>query len=243
MPPVNHPTRPSTNSSETFSESFSAAFSAAQPEQGQDRPSQSTSHLPVGAILLAAGFSRRFGGSKLLASMPEPASQTVFETSLRRLARALDQIVVVTRPELYEPLSELCDSVRRDHAGINLMLASFDDAEHGMGASLAFAAKHLGNWRGCLVCLADMPHLASSSIEAIAAQLDSGNIVTPFHDGQRGHPIGFGSEYFAELRRMSGDTGARRLVAKHAERVLALSLTDKGILLDIDTPQDLTQTP
>ena len=239
MPSVNHPTRPSTNSSETFS----AAFSAAQPEQGQDKPSQVTDDLPVGAILLAAGFSRRFGGSKLLATMPEPASLTVFETSLRKLTRALDQIVVVTRPELYEPLSELCDTVRRDHADINLMLASFDDAEHGMGASLAFAAQHLGNWRGCLVCLADMPHLASSSIEAIAAQLDSGNIVAPFHDGKRGHPIGFGSEYFAELRKMSGDTGARRLVDKHAERVLAMSLADKGILLDIDTPQDLTQTP
>ena len=175
--------------------------------------------------------------------MPESVSQTVFETSLRRLTRALDQIVVVTRPELYEPLSGLCDSVRRDHADINLMLTSFDDAERGIGASLAFAAQHLGKWRGCLVCLADMPHLASSSIEAIAAQLYSGNIVAPFHDGQRGHPIGFGSEYFAELRKMSGDTGARRLVEKHAERVLALSLADKGILLDIDTPQDLTETP
>lgn len=197
----------------------------------------------MGAILLAAGFSRRFGGSKLLASMPEPPALTVFETSLRKLTAALDQVVVVTRPELYSSLAPLCDNVRRDHGDLALRLANFDDAEQGMGASLAYAAQTLGDWRGCLVCLADMPHLASSSVAAIAAHLEGDNIVAPFHAGKRGHPIGFGREYFADLRRLSGDTGARRVMEKYTDRVLALSLADNGILLDIDTPQDLTQTP
>ena len=219
-----------------------ADTTATAPTPHPDESTSGIKPLPVGALVLAAGFSRRFGGSKLLAPLPG-ASVTVFEQSLRRLADTLEHIVVVTRPELFDALTILCDKVRNEHANLSLSLLSFDGAEQGMGASLAFAAQHIGHWRACLVCLADMPHLSCSSIEAIADELSSDNIVIPQYDGQRGHPTGFGSDFFTQLAASTGDRGARALLTTHADCVIALDLTDRGILLDIDTPQDLDLEP
>jgi molybdenum cofactor cytidylyltransferase len=41
------------------------------------------------------------------------------------------------------------------------------------------------------------------------------------------------------LLELSGDEGARRVVAANAARVLELAVDDPGVLADVDTPADL----
>ena len=49
-------------------------------------------------------------------------------------------------------------------------------------------------------------------IATLLARLDEHALVVPRHAGQWGHPVGFGRQYFAPLRQLTGDRGARQTV-------------------------------
>jgi molybdenum cofactor cytidylyltransferase len=185
---------------------------------------------PVGAIVLAAGFSSRFGGAKLLAKLA--TGSTVLQQTVERIGEALPAVLVVTRPELSMQLQALPG---------NVQLLNFDQAERGMGASLAFAAKHIAHWSGCVVCLADMPFIQSATYRQIAEQVRQDRIVIPYYDSTAGNPVAFGCRFFSELITLQGDTGGRQLIRSQPESVLQLALTDPGILQDIDTPEELAR--
>jgi molybdenum cofactor cytidylyltransferase len=111
-------------------------------------------------------------------------------------------------------------------------------ANRGMGASLAAGIEASDDAEGWIVALADMPRIATPTIEAVARALDGGaSIVAPFYQGQRGHPVGFGIEHRDALMALDGDTGARALLT--SQRVMRLDVDDPGILRDVDTPEDL----
>lgn len=117
-----------------------------------------------------------------------------------------------------------------------------DANANGMGDSLAAAARHLlGNAAAgeaaCLVALADMPWLRATTCQQVAAAAASHPIVVPTFQGRRGHPVAFERALWTELAALSGDTGARSLLARHAVKELAVD--DPGVLSDVDTPQDL----
>ena len=63
-------------------------------------------------------------------------------------------------------------------------------------------------------------------------------VVYAQHRGRRGHPVGFASELYSELALLSGDEGARRLVARYPAQ--GVEVDDPGVLLDVDTIADLT---
>ncbi|GJM12568.1 MAG: hypothetical protein DHS20C12_09710 [Pseudohongiella sp.] len=184
----------------------------------------------VGAIVLAAGFSSRFGSSKLLAQLTN--GKTVFQQTVERIAEAFPARIVVTRPEMLAALQNVADGTP---------LLGFDHAELGMGASLAFAVEQIQDWDGCVVCLGDMPFIEVSSYRDIAEHLTANTIVIPTFDAQPGNPVGFGKDFFSELATLSGDSGGRKLTRLHPDAVRELQLTDPGIRQDIDTLEELAQ--
>lgn len=185
---------------------------------------------PIGAIVLAAGFSTRFGSSKLLAPLRE--GKSVFQQTLERIAEAFPERFVVTRPELAEELQKQTPDTA---------IRSFEHAERGMGATLAFAATGLDDWSGCVVCLGDMPFIKPSTYRIIAEQLAEASIVVPAFDGKAGNPVAFSSSYFTELARLAGDSGGRSLIQLHSQAVHRLPVDDPGILQDIDTQAQLAR--
>ncbi|MDE2093473.1 MAG: nucleotidyltransferase family protein, partial [Burkholderiales bacterium] len=50
-------------------------------------------------------------------------------------------------------------------------------------------------------------------------------------------PVGFSAELYSELVTLSGDEGARRLIARYP--ALGLEVDDPGAVLDVDTLADL----
>ncbi|NIR61750.1 MAG: hypothetical protein GWO02_20815, partial [Gammaproteobacteria bacterium] len=56
---------------------------------------------------------------------------------------------------------------------------------------------------------------------------------------QRGHPVGFAARFRDELLACRGDTGARVLLERQAERLVTFATDDPGVLADVDTPADL----
>ena len=180
----------------------------------------------TGAIVLAAGFSRRFGNQKLIQKLSN--GNSVLKQTIERIQAAIPNIEIVTTPELSAYLTpQTC--------GITI----FSNANQGIGATLAFGISLSNNWDACIVCLADMPFIKTETYRSIDSSLQKGKIVTPWHKGKRGNPVGFGSQFFEELMSLDGDTGANHVVTNNADAVLRLDLSDPGILLDIDTQADL----
>ena len=187
-----------------------------------------STNVKVKALVLAAGSSKRFGSRKLIAKLP--GGETVLGRTLNRIKLALPNVTVISSIELYSSIS-LSDS----HSEIEI----FADSHKGMGASLSHGIKLSQKSNACLVCLADMPFIQTSTYRAIASKLTKNNIVVPVYKGKQGNPVGFGERFFRELASLSGDKGGRTLIDKYSDSTSYINVDDPTILYDIDTPEDL----
>lgn len=187
-------------------------------------------------IVLAAGRGSRFQGleHKLTQAI---GSSTVIATTLANALAAELPVLVVTTDSLAELVS--AHVATRD---IVLLPASDSLAarqELGMGYSIAAGVAARSDASGWLILPADMPLVQPSTLRSVARLLDDHPVAYAQHQGKRGHPVGFSAELYSELIRLTGDEGARRLVARYPGQVLEVD--DPGVLVDIDTTEDLTQ--
>ena len=87
-----------------------------------------------------------------------------------------------------------------------------------------------------------MPWIKASTISQIKTSLQDGKtLVAPRYRSVRGHPVGFGQKYRDTLLNLNGDTGARTVLKEHKGKLHYLEVDDPGILIDVDTPDDLKQ--
>ncbi len=184
------------------------------------------------AILLAAGFARRFGSQKLLARLPD--GRCVVEAATQNLFDAMGRsnvIAVVGEDAALIKVLEQCGS----EVTVNV------EAENGIGSSIAAGICASMDAAGWLIALGDMPHVSPETITRVCETLKSGaGIVIPTFNGMRGHPVAFAKAYRDELLALRGDQGARSVIAAaDPRRVIYLLVADSGVLADIETPDDL----
>jgi CTP:molybdopterin cytidylyltransferase MocA len=89
-----------------------------------------------------------------------------------------------------------------------------------------------------MVALADMPDIGPPDLAALIADfLACPNRIlrATAADGTPGHPVIFPRRLFPDLARISGDIGARSVLAGEAARLHALPGT--RALTDLDTPE------
>lgn len=195
--------------------------------------------MRIVGILLAAGSGSRFGGGKLLAALPESshgvsAGTAIGAASALHLVAAVGEVVAVVRPR--------DAALRHALAATGARVVECPDADEGMGASLARGVSQALDADGWIVALGDMPWIAPSTIAAVADAIRAGEeIAAPVHDGQRGHPVGFAKAYGPLLAQLTGDEGARSIVAARKWAVRALDVRDSGVLGDVDRREDLVR--
>lgn len=196
-------------------------------------------------ILLAAGFSRRFGSSnKLLQTLPD--GRQIGLAAAENLIQAIPLTIAVLRPDN----KELAALLR--NAGLEIVFCHAQE----MADSLSAAIRHSANFAeagfnktdfaetngGYVIALADMPYINPLTISTVAQEIRTGAaIAVPTYQGQRGHPVGFSARFRSELEQLSGDEGARSILKRHAHEIKLLVCDDAGILADIDTPADLAK--
>ncbi len=187
-------------------------------------------------IVLGAGRGSRFGGSehKLLQDL---GGTTVFGSTLRNAVASLLPVVVVTT-------APLADVARRSVAARDVVVlpdagggADGSSRALGMGYSISAGVAQRPHARGWLVLPGDMPLVSATTLQAVAQALARHPVVYAQHCGRRGHPVGFSAELYSELVTLSGDEGARRLVARYP--AFGVEVDDPGVLIDVDTPADL----
>mgnify|MGYP006371076303 CR=1 FL=1 len=183
----------------------------------------------ITGILLAAGYATRFGGNKL---MHEIHSVPMGVLSARNMSAALTHVVAVvhTGDEL----------LRQKFLAENIQVVVCDNANEGMGASLACGVRAAQDADGWVIALGDMPFIQSETISEVAEQIAHGAvIVAPKYSGTRGHPVGFIKQFGPELMALRGDAGARDLLMRYSPLVISIPTHDRGVLRDIDTAEDL----
>ena len=180
-------------------------------------------------ILLAAGNSTRFGSNKLLQAYD--AQYSLIQQSALSLRHALSNSIVIVRPNEPELIQQL--------AAIHMQTVICPKASTGMSASIACGIKHCPDANGWIIALADMPLVKTSTIQQIAQALESQEIVAPYYHERRGNPVGFSNKYRQQLLNLKGDKGARNLLTTYDARIHRINTDDKGIVCDIDTPDDM----
>ena len=115
------------------------------------------------------------------------------------------------------------------------LVLSDEQADNGMGFSLAAASKACCDADAIMVFLADMPAIRPQTMQAVYDALDVQRISVPVCQGRRGHPVGFGRDFFSELQQLRADKGAKSLLSAYHQDVSEVVVHDSGVLLDIDT--------
>jgi molybdenum cofactor cytidylyltransferase len=186
-------------------------------------------------VVLAAGRGSRFRGlqHKLMQTL---GASTVLATTLSNaLATELPVLVVTTEP--------LADLVSRHVATRDMVVlppvGSPASQQLGMGYSIAAGVAARSDASGWLILPADMPMVQTRTLRRVADGLDDHAIAYAQYRGLRGHPVGFSAELYSELVLLTGDEGARRLVARYP--AAAVEVDDPGVLLDVDTEDDLAR--
>lgn len=188
----------------------------------------------VGAIVLAAGASRRLGQPKQLVGLQ---GEALLSRALRLAKEAGAQPVI---PVLGAQFAKICASIHFDTS-----IPVFNERwEEGVASSIQ-AGLHEMDVRApetdaVLILACDQPRLTSAHLHALIAayqQQREDAIAASTYAGIRGAPAVFPRRVFEALYALAGDQGARVLLAKPPCAVVELQLA--GGELDVDLPDDL----
>lgn len=185
---------------------------------------------PIAALMLAAGYSRRFGADKRRLQLGD--GRSLLTASLALPCSMLEEVWLVLRPDEAPAALDLPTGVR---------IVQNPATAQGMGHSLAAGAERLlaeSGAEAAAIFLADMPSIRRDSLEVLMACASSDNIVLPSYQGKRGHPVLFGRDFWPQLATLSGDAGAKPVQQQHPEAVRIVELDDPGVLQDVDTQED-----
>ncbi len=203
-------------------------------EQEEGRTDDETPR--IGALLLAAGQSRRMGRlNKLLAEVD--GAPMVVHAAKTLLASRASPVVVVLGHQPEEVLAAL--------DGLDVIPVHNPDFGEGLSTSLRVALSALPDEAdGAVVALGDMPGVTPADIDALIEAFDPYHgraICVPVHDGKRGNPVLWSRRFFGDMGSVAGDVGARHLIGENSDQVFEVVRDNPGVLIDLDTPEALAR--
>ena len=185
----------------------------------------------ISAIVLAAGKSSRFGFTKQILPL---GKSTVLEMTIDNylFSEARETIVV---------LGHMSGNLSRFLGDRPVKRVMNPRYAQGMSTSLIAGINNVNpDADGIILALADQPFVDSPTINKLIKAFGTGKrkgIIVPVYNGQRGNPVILSRKYMDELLQIKGDVGGREIILRHPEDVKEVVVTCKGVLQDIDTPE------
>jgi molybdenum cofactor cytidylyltransferase len=185
----------------------------------------------AGAVVLAAGASRRLGRPKQL--IPIEGESLLRRTARLALEAGCAPIVVVLGFEAERMAAELAD--------LHVATAVNANWSSGMGSSLrcgvAAARRARPEMDALLLLVCDQPSLTVDHLRTLLALHGSGSapVTASAYAGRSGVPAVFAPRFFPELERIEGDCGARDLIVGHNTQAVPWPEGAR----DVDFPEDL----
>jgi molybdenum cofactor cytidylyltransferase len=186
----------------------------------------------IAGVVLAAGGASRFGSAKQLAQLD---GIPLLEHALRAMEAVpgLDRTVVV--------LGARADEIRAAVDFGQTEPVVCPQWEEGQAASLRCAIEAVGDQADAVVLmLGDQPRITPQVIARfvdLAREHGRQARARAVYDGEPGHPVVLGAEYFALVAQLHGDVGARGVLRQiGAEAIECGHLCSAA---DVDTPAAL----
>ncbi|MGW7073127.1 nucleotidyltransferase family protein [Streptomyces sp. NPDC054855] len=188
----------------------------------------------ITGLLLAAGGGRRLGGRPK--ALLDHQGRPLVEHAVRVLREGGCTRVHVV-------LGADADVVRAKASLPGCVLIDNPDWGEGMGSSLraGIASLRDSGSDAALVSLVDQPGIGPAAVARVyAAYRSPATLAAAAYDGERGHPVLFGSDHWAGIASSAvGDRGARAYLKEHAGEITHVECADVARAYDIDTPADL----
>jgi molybdenum cofactor cytidylyltransferase len=159
------------------------------------------------------------------------------------LTRVLQTVRSIDPAETIVVLGAGADRIRDqvDLRGITVVVNS--EFQDGMGSSIRHGAEAAESKGPLLIVLGDQPFVEPATLQALIRRhaAGEGKILIPTFEGVRGNPILLDRTLLPELDSLRGDAGCSALFPIHAADLVEVPVTDPGILIDVDTPDELAR--
>jgi molybdenum cofactor cytidylyltransferase len=190
--------------------------------------------MRIAGLVLAGGLSSRTAPrNKLLETVgDEPIVRRVAAVAI---ASGTQPVIVVTGHEAAAVTAAL--------RGLDVTIVANPDYVDGLSTSLRAGLRALPQGiDGSLILLGDMPEVETPVLTAlVAAFTGESAICVPVRHRRRGNPVLWGSAHFAEMMGLTGDSGAKPLMARHETHLIEVEVATDSIFEDVDVPEDLAR--
>jgi molybdenum cofactor cytidylyltransferase len=188
-------------------------------------------HKFISGLILAAGTSSRMGQPKQLL----PFRGTIlldWVMAQAEAASALNEVIVV----LGRAADEIQPRLRSTRAKVIVNPVFTEGCSGSYKAGMATIDPRA---EAVMVLLGDQPGVESAVIDQVAEdwRTKAGTIALTSYRGRRGHPMVFARELFDQLRQLSGDKAAWKILDAHPNWVRDVAV-DYAFPDDVDTRQD-----
>jgi molybdenum cofactor cytidylyltransferase len=188
----------------------------------------------IGAVIMAAGLSRRMGQPKLLLPWGETS---VIGKVVNVLKEAQVSPIVVVAGGLKKQLSHILH-------GEPVQIVYNPDYENGeMLRSLQVGLSYLEHHASidaALIVLGDQPQIEIQVVHTVIGRFgdEQGKIIFPSYQMRRGHPWLVSKKFFTELLLMQSPLTLRDFVKRHTDEIVYVDVNAPSIIQDLDTPED-----
>lgn len=193
---------------------------------------QLRNHERIGAIVMAAGQSRRMGRPKM--TLPWGATTVIGQVVATLLACELEPVIVVTGGN--------ANLVRGALEHFPVLFAHnerFQETE--MLQSLQVGIELLPtDVEAVLIVLGDQPQITERVIKAILERhrVKKSKLIVPSYQMRRGHPWLIIRSFLPEIAALKENETLRTFLVQHADQIDYLLVDTPTILADLDTPAE-----
>ncbi|UTF60625.1 NTP transferase domain-containing protein [Gilvimarinus sp. DA14] len=189
-------------------------------------------HSNIVALILAAGYSRRFGSQDKRAETFD--GKTLLCHTITLLQRHFAEVQVVIRAEDYtERLG-----VPPDTQVIRAQKAHLGQAQSMAEGFCALVDRCPPEVTSAAVFLGDMPFIGLQTLNMVCAAAEENRIVRPIYKATPGHPVVFGRHFWEDLSALSGERAGLGFVQQNRQSLVNIPVDDPGSCRDINCPQD-----
>lgn len=184
------------------------------------------------AIVLAAGGATRFGSAKQLVRIGD---RPLLSLIAGRTAEVVGHALIVV---LGACAAELAPLLRHSPASVVINR----DWREGLASSIrAGVARLPASCAGVMLVLADQACVTAEDLRRLAGawRRQPLGLAAARYGATVGVPAIFPQHLFGELSELKGDSGARALLRRHADRLVKVPMPSAAF--DLDTPADLLE--
>jgi len=183
-------------------------------------------------IILAAGFSTRFGRNKLLEKIN---GLTMIERVVKSAKSSkADEVVVVLGYE--------AQRIKKALRNFECKFVFNENYKMGQSSSVKVGVKSVMKYADAVMVLpGDVALITPKAINMVIEEYKKSRnpIVVASHKGRSGHPILFDRSLFHEIMKINEETmGLKAVVNRHRDLIKKVEVGSEEVLIDVDTEED-----